>query len=123
MSKVRVYEYAKNNQVSSKKVIETLKGLGIEVANHMSMINENALRQLDNTFKQSNKPTTSEKKQPTTEAGKSKGQDKPNMTNSKNTGTSKPANKPSTTTPTSTNTSQRPAAKQENKKTSRKQQQ
>ncbi|STY43103.1 Translation initiation factor IF-2 [Listeria grayi] len=116
MSKVRVYEYAKNNQVSSKKVIETLKGLGIEVANHMSMINENALRQLDNTFKQSNKPTTSEKKQPTTEAGKSKGQDKPNMTNSKNTGTSKPANKPSTTTPTSTNTAQRPAAKQENKK-------
>ncbi|PWS22406.1 hypothetical protein DKP78_18560, partial [Enterococcus faecium] len=48
MSKVRVYEYAKEHQVSSKKVIEALKDLGIEVANLMSTINENALRQLDN---------------------------------------------------------------------------
>ncbi|MBC1521123.1 translation initiation factor IF-2 [Listeria aquatica] len=54
MSKIRVYEYAKKQQVSSKDVIEKLHGLGVEVSNHMSTINDNALRQLDQAF--SNKP-------------------------------------------------------------------
>lgn len=114
MSKVRVYEYAKKNQVSSKQVIEQLKGLGVEVANHMSMINENALRQLDNVMKQSNQPKETEQKQVAKKTVKSKGQDKPNMTNSKNTVTPKPVNKTTATTNTTTDT--RPT-KQENKKT------
>ncbi|WP_439444221.1 translation initiation factor IF-2 [Listeria aquatica] len=54
MSKIRVYEYAKKQQVSSKDIIEKLHGLGVEVSNHMSTINDNALRQLDQAF--SNKP-------------------------------------------------------------------
>lgn len=62
MSKVRVYEYAKEHQVSSKKVIEALKDLGIEVANHMSTINENALRQLDNAIDGTNKKAEAPKK-------------------------------------------------------------
>ncbi|EJO7006269.1 translation initiation factor IF-2 [Listeria monocytogenes] len=102
MSKVRVYEYAKEHQVSSKKVIEALKDLGIEVANHMSTINENALRQLDNAVDGTNKKAEAPKKETTsTENGNSKGPNKPNMTNSneKSNKPNKPAgqaNKPAT---------------------------
>ncbi|MCB2439638.1 translation initiation factor IF-2 [Listeria monocytogenes] len=102
MSKVRVYEYAKEHQVSSKKVIEVLKDLGIEVANHMSTINENALRQLDNAIDGTNKKAEAPKKETTSnENGNSKGPNKPNMTNS-NEKSNKPnnpagqANKPAT---------------------------
>ncbi|EAC7120876.1 translation initiation factor IF-2 [Listeria monocytogenes] len=102
MSKVRVYEYAKEHQVSSKKVIEALKDLGIEVANHMSTINENALRQLDNAVDGTNKKAEAPKKETTSnENGNSKGPNKPNMTNS-NENSNKPnkpagqANKPAT---------------------------
>ncbi|EHL2527448.1 translation initiation factor IF-2, partial [Listeria monocytogenes] len=102
MSKVRVYEYAKEHQVSSKKVIEALKDLGIEVANHMSTINENALRQLDNAVDGTNKKAEAPKKETTSnENGNSKGPNKPNMTNSneKSNKPNKPAgqaNKPAT---------------------------
>ncbi|ELY0461603.1 translation initiation factor IF-2 [Listeria innocua] len=102
MSKVRVYEYAKEHQVSSKKVIEALKDLGIEVANHMSTINENALRQLDNAIDGTNKKAEASKKETTSnENGNSKGPNKPNMTNSneKSNKPNKPAgqaNKPAT---------------------------
>ncbi|HDM8973083.1 TPA: translation initiation factor IF-2 [Listeria innocua] len=96
MSKVRVYEYAKEHQVSSKKVIEALKDLGIEVANHMSTINENALRQLDNAIDGTNKKAEAPKKETTSnENGNSKGPNKPNMTNS-NEKSNKP-NKPNMT--------------------------
>ncbi|EAA0108030.1 translation initiation factor IF-2 [Listeria monocytogenes] len=102
MSKVRVYEYAKEHQVSSKKVIEALKDLGIEVANHMSTINENALRQLDNAIDGTNKKAEAPKKETTSnENGNSKEPNKPNMTNS-NEKSNKPnnpagqANKPAT---------------------------
>ncbi|EAA0193590.1 translation initiation factor IF-2 [Listeria monocytogenes] len=102
MSKVRVYEYAKEHQVSSKKVIEALKDLGIEVANHMSTINENALRQLDNAIDGTNKKAEAPKKETTSnENGNSKGPNKPNMTNN-NEKSNKPnnpagqANKPAT---------------------------
>ncbi|EAF1670962.1 translation initiation factor IF-2 [Listeria monocytogenes] len=102
MSKVRVYEYAKEHQVSSKKVIEALKDLGIEVANHMSTINENALRQLDSAIDGTNKKAEAPKKETTSnENGNSKGPNKPNMTNS-NEKSNKPnnpagqANKPAT---------------------------
>lgn len=102
MSKVRVYEYAKEHQVSSKKVIEALKDLGIEVAKHMSTINENALRQLDNAIDGTNKKAEAPKKETTSnENGNSKGPNKPNMTNSneKSNKPNKPAgqaNKPAT---------------------------
>ncbi|HAA0291938.1 TPA_asm: translation initiation factor IF-2 [Listeria monocytogenes] len=102
MSKVRVYEYAKEHQVSSKKVIEALKDLGIEVANHMSTINENALRQLDNAVDGTNKKAEAPKKETTSnENGNIKGPNKPNMTNSneKSNKPNKPAgqaNKPAT---------------------------
>ncbi|MBC6308190.1 translation initiation factor IF-2 [Listeria sp. FSL L7-1582] len=92
MSKVRVYEYAKEHQLPSKKVIETLQELGVEVANHMSTINDNALRQLDKTLlgpkKESAAPSSQHKS--SNEAGQSKGSNKPNMNDKSNQ--SKPTN-------------------------------
>ncbi|CAM4158135.1 translation initiation factor IF-2 [Listeria booriae] len=92
MSKVRVYEYAKEHQLPSKKVIETLQELGVEVANHMSTINENALRQLDKTLLGPKKESAAPSSQPkaTNEAGQSKGSNKPNMNDKTNQ--SKPNN-------------------------------
>ncbi len=52
MSKVRIHEYAKANNVSSKQLIENLKSMGVEVSNHMSAIEEETL----NKAKQGNKP-------------------------------------------------------------------
>ncbi|MEC3607140.1 translation initiation factor IF-2 [Bacillus glycinifermentans] len=51
MAKMRVYEYAKAINVSSKDVIASLKDMNIEVNNHMAMIEENAIKQLDKKFK------------------------------------------------------------------------
>ncbi|WP_163652726.1 translation initiation factor IF-2 [Listeria sp. PSOL-1] len=78
MSKIRVYEYAKEQNLPSKKVIEKLNELGVEVANHMSTISDNARRQLDNAFssKPNNKPEVKPQDQ-----GQSKGQNQKNMNN------------------------------------------
>ncbi|WP_078430736.1 translation initiation factor IF-2 [Alkalihalobacterium alkalinitrilicum] len=46
MRKMRIYEYAKEKNVTSKEVIEQLKGLGFSVANHMSVIDEEAMKKL-----------------------------------------------------------------------------
>lgn len=65
MSKMRVYEYAKKNQVTSKQVIEQLKKLNIDVANHMSSITAETIAKLDQTFrKQEQKQTEQPNRQP-----------------------------------------------------------
>ena len=58
MSKMRVYEYAKKHNVSSKEVISKLKDMNIEVTNHMSTIEDEVVKQLENnkTEKISTKP-------------------------------------------------------------------
>ncbi|MFT9115843.1 MAG: translation initiation factor IF-2 [Sporolactobacillus sp.] len=50
MIKMRVYEYAKENKVSSKVVIEKLEALGFAVKSHMSVIEDNAIHQLNKQF-------------------------------------------------------------------------
>src|SRR5699024_10774015 len=47
MSKMRVYEYAKQNNLTSKAVIQSLKELNIEVSNHMSTISIDTKSKLD----------------------------------------------------------------------------
>ncbi|MFP7494043.1 translation initiation factor IF-2 [Terribacillus saccharophilus] len=59
MSKIRVYEYAKEKNVSSKEIINKLKDMNIEVSNHMSMINDSAKDRLDKSF--TGKSASSEK--------------------------------------------------------------
>ncbi len=50
MSKMRVYEYAKQQQTTSKKIIERLKSLNIEVSNHMSTISNDDQEKLNKSF-------------------------------------------------------------------------
>ncbi|WAA13564.1 translation initiation factor IF-2 [Fervidibacillus halotolerans] len=50
MTKLRVYEYAKRNHITSRQVINKLKEMDIEVSNHMTAIDENVIRQLDQVF-------------------------------------------------------------------------
>ncbi|MHC0037161.1 translation initiation factor IF-2 [Pseudoneobacillus sp. C159] len=50
MSKIRVYEYAKKHNVSSKDVIHKLKGMNIEVSNHMATIEDETLMKLDKIY-------------------------------------------------------------------------
>ncbi len=54
MSKIRVYEYAKKLNKSSKEIITKLTENNIEVANHMSMIDEDAVKILDTAYTTNN---------------------------------------------------------------------
>ncbi len=51
MRKMRVYEYAKEKNLSSKEIIEKLKAMNVEVTNHMSVITEETMKQLEGTPK------------------------------------------------------------------------
>ncbi|ANB59962.1 translation initiation factor IF-2 [Anoxybacillus amylolyticus] len=51
MSKIRVYEYAKKNNVSSKDIIHKLKEMNIEVSNHMATLEPEVIEKLDSTYK------------------------------------------------------------------------
>ncbi len=63
MKKMRVYEYAKQKNLSSKEVIEKLKALGQEVKNHMAVIDEDAIKKLEGDAKKEEAP----KPKPTSE--------------------------------------------------------
>jgi len=64
MSKMRVYEYAKQNNLTSKQVIEQLNKLNIDISNHMSTITSDIQEMLDKSFKKDSQPkeTKQEKK-------------------------------------------------------------
>ncbi len=77
MAKMRIYEYAKKNNVSSKQVIDELKKMNIEVSNHMSSINSDTRIKLDKTFNKQSEKTVTSNNQPkakTTPVTKSKPQ-------------------------------------------------
>ncbi|MFL6555587.1 MAG: translation initiation factor IF-2, partial [Bacillus sp. (in: firmicutes)] len=58
MSKIRVYEYGKKHNISSKEIITKLKEMNIEVSNHMATIEDADVKKLDAAFnkKDSNAP-------------------------------------------------------------------
>lgn len=91
MSKIRVYEYAKKHNLSSKDVITKLKEMNIEVSNHMTTLEPGEVTKLDGIYnkqeeKQSQKqqsaqaqPANNQKNKP---AGAPKGnRNKPNNNN------------------------------------------
>ncbi|SER07493.1 bacterial translation initiation factor 2 (bIF-2) [Gracilibacillus ureilyticus] len=89
MSKVRVYEYAKKVNKSSKEVIEKLKELNQPVSNHMSTISDDMIGKLDAAFQ----PKNQDKKQ--NQNSTNKKQAKPNNkqnNNRKKQGTNNQAN-------------------------------
>ncbi|AMO84733.1 translation initiation factor IF-2 [Solibacillus sp. FSL W7-1472] len=57
MSKVRVHEYAKKVNKTSKEVIEELAKHNLPVKNHMAVIDEQAVSKLNSVFKQAVEPT------------------------------------------------------------------
>ena len=64
MSKMRVYEYAKKNELSSKQVIDKLQKMNVEVTNHMSTLEDDVASKLDKEFgkgQQSQKPASKPK--------------------------------------------------------------
>ncbi|GAC91720.1 translation initiation factor IF-2 [Anoxybacillus flavithermus NBRC 109594] len=63
---MRVYEYAKKHNVSSKDVIHKLKEMNIDVSNHMTMIEADVVEKLDRSFNKEQKQETKkeEKKVP-----------------------------------------------------------
>lgn len=68
MSKLRVYEYAKNNDLQSKEIINILKKLNLPVTNHMSVIDEEMVQKIEEYFyklKHGNVKTNTEEKKPT----------------------------------------------------------
>lgn len=50
VSKIRVYEYAKKHNISSKDIITKLKEMNIEVSNHMTMLDDEVVNKLDNQY-------------------------------------------------------------------------
>ncbi|WP_042356232.1 translation initiation factor IF-2 [Bacillus rubiinfantis] len=50
MSKLRVYEYAKKHNLSSKEIITKLKEMNIEVTNHMATLEEAEIKKLDAAY-------------------------------------------------------------------------
>lgn len=88
MRKMRVYEYAKEKNISSKEIIEKLKSLNIEVTNHMSVITEDAMKQLEGPKKEAPQKEVP-KKTPQTNQGANQSAN----TNKKGKVDQKPANK------------------------------
>ncbi|QGH34576.1 translation initiation factor IF-2 [Gracilibacillus salitolerans] len=78
MSKIRVYEYAKQVNKSSKEVINKLKELELPVSNHMSTITDDMKTKLDQSFQPKSK------EQPKKKQGKNQQHRKPNNTQQSN---------------------------------------
>jgi len=125
MSKVRVYEYAKKQNTSSKDVISKLKSLNIEVTNHMSMIDGETTGKLDSIYN-SKGPQADARKQSQQRNGQSNNQQSGPKSPSNNQTRQSKDNKPkqvkstndnqrrSENTQTKTAPNQRPAGKQRN---------
>lgn len=70
MTKMRVYEYAKEHQLSSKAVIDKMKDLGLSVSNHMSVIQDEDKGRLNQAFGKASEPQkASENKTPKSNQG------------------------------------------------------
>ncbi|MBB6452881.1 translation initiation factor IF-2 [Salirhabdus euzebyi] len=76
MSKLRIYEYAKENNLKSKDVIAKLEKLNIEVSNHMSTISEATKNTLDKEFGIGGNNKPAKKEEPKKESAK-QGETKP----------------------------------------------
>ncbi|OIJ09945.1 translation initiation factor IF-2 [Anaerobacillus arseniciselenatis] len=84
MRKMRVYEYAKEKNLSSKEIIEKLKAMNVEVTNHMSVITEDTIKQLEGTPKEASKQVKQKPAQTAPKANdskKSNAQQKPTTKN------------------------------------------
>ncbi|PGT86708.1 MULTISPECIES: translation initiation factor IF-2 [Bacillaceae] len=86
MTKMRVYEYAKQTNVSSKDIISTLQEMNVEVNNHMSTIEDHVITKLDQKYKSNNVEETNN------ESTKKPGKQVDNTKNKPNNEQPKPSN-------------------------------
>lgn len=99
MTKIRIYEYAKQNNIANKKVIDQLKSMNVDVSNHMSTITEETKDQLDKALQikaaETNNESPTKKKEATSNTtNQAASTDKKNKKPEKNTSSKKqPANK------------------------------
>lgn len=86
MSKMRIYEYAKQNNTTSKEVIQYLKDSNIEVANHMSTVSIETILKLDEKFDSSKQEKPADKKPANNQGNKpeNKGKTNPSQTSKEN---------------------------------------
>ncbi|UHA59252.1 translation initiation factor IF-2 [Metabacillus litoralis] len=90
MTKMRVYEYAKQTNVSSKDIISTLQEMNVEVNNHMSTIEDHVITKLDQKFKSNNEEKADN------ESSKKPGKQVDNTKGNQNNKTNNEQQKPST---------------------------
>src|SRR4051794_9283304 len=64
MTKLRVHEYAKQNNVSSKDVINKLKEMNIEVTNHMTALDGTTVDKLNDAMQPKQEKEVQEKEAP-----------------------------------------------------------
>lgn len=93
MSKMRVYEYAKQVDKSSKDIVQALKSKGVEVTNHMSIISDEDVKKIQTPAK----PAAEASKASTNKKTENEGKKNTNMNNTKNN--SKPNNRGSQSNP------------------------
>src|SRR5690625_684652 len=90
MSKIRVYEFAKELSIESKEVLDEAKRLGIEYGSHMSSMSDEEKKRVRQSLQQKSKPNatkkTSKKNETKAEHVQSQPQkqNKRNQTNQKN---------------------------------------
>ena len=107
MTKIRVHEYAKQVNKSSKDVIEQLTKLNENVSNHMSTLEKEVVNKLDKVFKKSDSSQRSGKPANNNQGGQNRSNNKPagqgggqNRPNNKPAGQgggqNRPNNKPAT---------------------------
>ncbi|MBM7619028.1 translation initiation factor IF-2 [Bacillus tianshenii] len=123
MTKLRVYEYAKQKNVSSKDVITKLKEMNIEVSNHMATLDEDTIQKLNGTNKKetAKKPaaqgTNSAPKKPANSQGSAQGGQKSG--NSAQKPAKKPFNSNSNNNNNNNNNFSKGKKKQQNNKQNR----
>ena len=91
MTKIRVHEYAKQVNKSSKDVIEQLTKLNENVSNHMSTLEKEVVNKLDKVFKKSDSSQRSGKPANNNQGGQNRSNNKPA---GQGGGQNRPNNKP-----------------------------
>lgn len=68
MEKIRVHEYAKKVEKSSKEIIKILKEKGVEVNSHMAMLTEEGFNKLEQVFNKTKEKSENKKKSKNTKS-------------------------------------------------------
>src|SRR5690625_3200403 len=123
MSKIRVYEFAKELSIESKEVLDEAKRLGIEYGSHMSSMSDEEQKRVRQSLQQKSKPNATKKTSKKNETKAEHVQSQPQKQNKKNqTNQKNQQNKNSNNKQNQQNKKQESNKQQSNKQQSKKQQ-